>query len=91
MGGIGGDHHPSRPGPSGEVHDRMPVFLERGVWSDYLDPGKLDETGKQHMIDLLTTESEKVAATIEEYEVDRKVNNTRTADPRDATLIEPIN
>ena len=50
----------------------------------------VDDIGKQHMIDLLTTESERVAATIDEYEVDRKVNNTRTADPRDSTLIEPI-
>jgi len=42
------------------------------------------------MVDLLTTESDRIAATIEEYEVDRKVNNTRSADPADATRIEPI-
>lgn len=75
---------------SGEIHDRMPVFLERDVWSDYLDPGRLDDAGKQHMVELLTSESDRVAATIEEHEVDRRVNNTRTADPQDPTLIAPI-
>lgn len=35
------------------------------------------------MIQLLTVESDRVAGTIASYEVDRKVNNTRTADPTD--------
>jgi putative SOS response-associated peptidase YedK len=75
---------------SGEIHDRMPVFLEPDVWTDYLDPEKLDDAGRERMVDLLTAESEKVAATIDEYEVDPKVNNTRTADPQDPSLIQPI-
>jgi putative SOS response-associated peptidase YedK len=75
---------------SGEVHDRMPVFLERGVWDEYLEPGKLDEGGKERMLDLLTAESDRVASAIETYEVDRKVNSTSTVDPSDPTLIEPI-
>lgn len=74
---------------SGEIHDRMPVFLERSVWDEYLEPGKLDDARKQRMIDLLTTESDNVAKRIESYEVDRRVNNSRTADPNDASLIEP--
>lgn len=75
---------------SGEIHDRMPVFLEREVWDEYLAPVKLDDTGKEEMVALLTGESEKVASSISSYEVDRKVNNSRTADPQDATLIEPL-
>lgn len=74
---------------SGEIHDRMPVFLEQDVWDEYLSPDKLDDAGRQDMVQLLTEESDKVAATITSYDVDRKVNNTRTADPSDPSLIEP--
>jgi putative SOS response-associated peptidase YedK len=75
---------------SGEVHDRMPVFLERDVWDDYLAPVKLDDAGKEEMVALLNAESEKVAATITNHEVDRRVNNSRTVDPEDPALIEPL-
>ncbi|WP_295122175.1 SOS response-associated peptidase [uncultured Leifsonia sp.] len=75
---------------SGEIHDRMPVFLEPSAWDDYLDPAKLDEAGKHRMIDLLNTESERVASTIAAYEVDRRVNNSRTVDPSDPTLVQPL-
>ena len=75
---------------SGEIHDRMPVFLERDVWDEYLAPVKLDDAGKEEMVALLTGESDKVASSISSYEVDRKVNNSRTANPDDATLIEPL-
>ena len=68
----------------------MPVFLERDVCDDYLAPVKLDDAGKEQMVALLGAESEKVAATISNYEVDRRVNNSRTIDPADASLIEPL-
>nr|WP_282837378.1 hypothetical protein [Microbacterium flavum] len=66
----------------------MPVFLEYSVWDEYLSPGKLDEASKADMVQLLTVESDRVAGTIASYDVDRKV--TRTADPTDPTLIEPL-
>jgi putative SOS response-associated peptidase YedK len=75
---------------SGEIHDRMPVFLPRDAWDEYLQPVKLDDAAKQNMLDLLVHESDAVASTITSYEVDRKVNNTRTVDPSDPTLIEPL-
>ena len=75
---------------SGEIHDRMPVFLEPDVWDEYLAPVKLDDAGKADMVALLTGESDKVASSISSYEVDRKVNNSRTANPDVATLIEPL-
>ena len=82
----------TRPGrdASGEILDRMPVFLEHDVWDEYLSPDRLDDAGEENMIQLLTVESDRVAGTISGYDVDRKVNNTRTADPADPTLIEPI-
>ena len=75
---------------SGEIHDRMPVFLERSAWDDYLDPDKLDEAAKEDMVVFLASESDRVAGTIASYEVDRRVNNSRTVDPGDPTLIEPL-
>ncbi|WP_158866135.1 SOS response-associated peptidase [Leifsonia sp. AG29] len=75
---------------SGEIHDRMPVFLERSVWERYLDPAKLDDPGKEGMVRFLAAESDKVAASITSYEVDRRVNNSRTIDPADPTLIDPL-
>ncbi|WP_433673776.1 SOS response-associated peptidase [Microbacterium gorillae] len=75
---------------SGEIHDRMPVFLETDVWDEFLSPDKLDDDGKANMIALLTAESNRVASRITSYEVDRKVNNSRTAAPNDASLIAPV-
>lgn len=75
---------------SGEIHDRMPVFLEPDVWDEFLSPEKLDDAGKANMIALLTAESDRVAGRITSYEVDRKVNNSRTAAPNDASLIAPV-
>lgn len=75
---------------SGEIHDRMPVFLERNVWDEWLQPDKLDADGKTRMLDVLSTESERMAQRIAVYDVDPKVNSTARADPRDATLIQPV-
>lgn len=75
---------------AGEIHDRMPVFLDRDIWEEYLQPGKLDPAGQQHMLELLTAESDRVAGSIATYEVDRKVNYTNQVDPSDASLIEPV-
>ena len=75
---------------SGELHDRMPVFLQRDVWDEFLSPERLDEAAKQDMVQLLTAESEKVSGTITSYEVDPRVNNSRAVDPDDPTLIRPL-
>ena len=75
---------------SGEIHDRMPVFLRREVWEEFLAPDKLDDDGRQHLVQLLTAESERVAGTIIGDEVDPRVNNSRTIDPFDPSLIEPL-
>jgi putative SOS response-associated peptidase YedK len=74
---------------SGEIHDRMPVFLERAAWHEWLNPSKLDTDGNDHMIAMLTAESDGMASVITSYEVDSKVNNTRRADPSNSSLIAP--
>jgi putative SOS response-associated peptidase YedK len=76
---------------SGEVHDRMPVFLTPDVYDEWLNPAKLStDAEREHVLSLLHGVSESVASTITTYEVDRKVNNTRTADPLDPDLIAPV-
>jgi putative SOS response-associated peptidase YedK len=76
---------------SGEVHDRMPAFLPAGdVRDEWLHPGRLDAEGTERMLSMLQSVSTEVAASMTEYEVDRRVNNSRTVDPADPTLIEPL-
>ena len=76
---------------SGEVHDRMPVFLAPDVFDRWLSPAKLEEQGDlDEIVAMLERVSDEVAGTITTYEVDRRVNNSRTVDPGDASLIEPL-
>jgi putative SOS response-associated peptidase YedK len=80
---------------SGEVHDRMPAFLTKDLWQDWLNIESLTDTtaSKQNrleMIDALTASSESVASTMQTYEVERRVNNSRTAAANDASLIVPL-
>jgi putative SOS response-associated peptidase YedK len=83
---------------SGQVHDRMPAFLTEDLWQDWLNIESLTVPGdtaasKQNrleMVDALTASSESVARTMRTYEVERRVNNSRTVDPRDPDLIKPL-
>jgi len=76
---------------SGEVHDRMPVFIGEDLYDEWLNPAKLEaDADREHLLGVILDASERVAATITTYEVDRRVNNSRTADPLDAGLIAPL-
>jgi len=76
---------------SGELHDRMTVFLDSAVFNRWLDTERLaDDAQKDDMLALLHEVSTAQAGHITSYEVDRRVNNTRTVDPADPTLIEPL-
>lgn len=73
---------------SGEVHDRMPVFLTPGVYDEWLSPHKLaTDAEKEQTLAMLESVSGEVAGTITTYEVDRRVNNSRAVDPADASLV----
>lgn len=82
---------------SGEVHDRMPAFLTPDLWDEWLSPISLTvdgdgTTSKAHraeLLDELEHASSAIASTMHTYEVDRPVNNSRTVDPSDPSLIEP--
>ncbi|RQP10574.1 MAG: SOS response-associated peptidase [Microbacteriaceae bacterium] len=76
---------------SGEVHDRMPAFLTRDAYDEWLSPAKLaTDADRERMLSMLEAVSAGVAATLTSHEVDRRVNNSRTVDPRDPGLIEPL-
>jgi putative SOS response-associated peptidase YedK len=76
---------------SGEVHDRMPVFLTPTYFDEWLNPVKFTtDAEREHAVSILEVVSEGVASTITTYEVDRRVNNSRAIDPLDAGLIAPV-
>lgn len=79
---------------SGQVHDRMPVFLERETWSDWLNPftpGSPGAVEASQLHTIMNDSSLRVAATLQTHKVGRQLNNTRTVDRYDSSLIEPLN
>jgi putative SOS response-associated peptidase YedK len=78
---------------SGEVHDRMPVFLTPDTWESWVDPLKLEKTDeKEELLAMLDRSSLSVASTITTFPVSKRVNNARDAGVAkdDPTLIEPL-
>ena len=73
---------------SGEIHDRMPVFLTPDAWGQWLRPEKISE--KEEALSMLDRSSIAIAKTVMAYPVDRVVNNVRTLDSENPRLIEPI-
>lgn len=73
---------------SGEVHDRMPVFLTPDVRDAWLSPEPL--ASAEEMLATLDRASVAVASTITAYPVDRRVNNARTVDRHDPGLLDPV-
>lgn len=68
----------------------MPVHLPDDMLADWLAPGKLEQTEREHLHADLGAASEAIARDLVTYPVDRKVNSTRSVDRTDPTLIEPI-
>ncbi|SDY55452.1 SOS response-associated peptidase [Herbiconiux ginsengi] len=78
---------------SGEVHDRMPVFLTPDTWDEWTEPIKVEEpSAKEGLVAMLDRSSLAVARTITTYPVSKRVNNVRDTSVAkdDPTLIEPI-
>lgn len=74
----------------GEVHDRMPVFLTEETVQEWLVPGKLEAEQKDPLLAQLDAASTTIAGDLVTVPVDRKVNNVRTLDRSDASLVEPV-
>ncbi|MCT2296813.1 SOS response-associated peptidase [Brachybacterium muris] len=75
---------------AGEVHDRMPAFLDEETMGEWLAPGKLEKDEREHLHGLLGAVSEKIAGSLITHPVDRAVNNVRTLDRKDSGLIAPV-
>ena len=68
----------------------MPVFLTPAAWDTWLDPEKINKDQAGDLLDLLDVESRTVASTLRTRPVSRAVNNVRTLDRTDPSLIEPL-
>lgn len=68
-------------GPAGEVHDRMPLLVDRDAWPAWLDPGQSDPG---RLLDLLVPAT---PGRLEAYPVSTDVNDVRINGPE---LVEPL-
>lgn len=68
----------------------MPVFLTNDVVAEWLTPGKLAAEQKDPLLAMIDEVSATVASRLETYAVDRQVNNVRTLDRTDPSLIAPL-
>ena len=75
---------------AGDVHDRMPAFLDKELMSEWLVPGKLEKDEREHLHGQLGEVSAKIAGSLVTHPVDRAVNNVRTLNRTNSGLIEPI-
>lgn len=74
---------------AGDVHDRMPAFLDDELIAEWLAPVKLEKDEREHLHGTLGDVSEKIASSMVTRPVDRAVNNVRTLDCSDSGLIAP--
>ncbi|GAP77907.1 SOS response-associated peptidase [Brachybacterium paraconglomeratum] len=74
----------------GEVHDRMPVFLAEDAVADWLVPRMLEPEQKEPLLAQLDQVSTTMAGELVTVPVDRQVNNVRTLDRTDPSLIESL-
>lgn len=75
---------------SGEVHDRMSALLTPDSTDAWLEPVKLDRGGRKPVLATLDGSSAAVAATMQQYIVDRKVNNSLAVDSDDPSVIRQV-
>lgn len=69
---------------SGQVHDRMPVFIQPTLWDWWLDP---ERPGQAPDTNQLLASSSEVAAQLTTWKISPAINRTRTIDPHDPELL----
>lgn len=74
---------------SGEVHDRMPVFLPAVRWDSWLDARPVESADQPAVLAMLARESEAAAADLLSHPVDPRVNRAG-AGVDDPATIEPV-
>ncbi len=65
----------------GQIHDRMPMIVDRDRRAEWLDPSRTDAAELTALLDPASADE------LEAYPVSRAVNNVRNNDP---TLIQPL-
>lgn len=69
----------------------MPAFLTRDAMDEWLWPGNLTDVDQaEATLAMLRSTSGSLASTLVSYDVDPRLNNTRTVDSFDPSLLEPI-
>ena len=68
----------------------MPVFLTPAAWDTWLAPEKVAKDEAGGLLDLLDVESRTMASTLQTRRVSRAVNNVRTLDRHDHSLISAV-
>lgn len=84
---------------SGEIHDRMPAFLSDDLRDDWLNPTSLtverdsasSKRNRLELLDELDASSSVIASTMRTHPLDPRLNNARSVDRYDPTLLESIN
>lgn len=83
---------------SGEIHDRMPAFVDDELLEAWLSPVPLTIAGdaaasrrrRAELLEQLDVSSAAIASTIRTHVVDRRVNNSRSVDRYDSTILDPV-
>jgi putative SOS response-associated peptidase YedK len=74
----------SAPDELGEIHDRMPMVVDRGSWPDWLDPASTDAA------DVLALLAPAAAAGLTSYPVSLRVNSVRNNGPELTEQADPV-
>lgn len=75
---------------AGDVHDRMPVFLPPDAVGQWLQPGHWDAAMRKEWQTHLADISGPISKNLRTYPTSRALNNTRTVNVHDLSLVEPV-
>ena len=74
----------SAPDELGEIHDRMPMVIDRGTWADWLDPGNTEVSDVQAML------APAASTGLISYPVAQLVNSVRNNGPELIEQADPV-
>ncbi|WP_284762044.1 SOS response-associated peptidase [Arthrobacter sp. efr-133-R2A-63] len=75
---------------AGEVHNRMPLFLDPELMGSWLNPEALAPKDGAALLRDVRAGSDIIASKLNTHPVSRELNNVRTAPREDPRLLEPV-
>jgi putative SOS response-associated peptidase YedK len=75
---------------AGEVHNRMPLFLDPELMGSWLNPEALAPKDGAALLKDVRAGSDVIASKLYTHPVSRELNNVRTAPREDPRLLEPV-